>query len=218
LRCGVKYWVERNHRRRVARRATLADDAGIVWLRVEHLKGVSEARAEVREGVVHRVSVGMGVPTFEPKHIPIAAEREVLDAPVAFAGKKYRISCVSTGTAHTVIFVKKSPLDASVPGVSPVIETAPLFPERTSVLWTYVRSRTRLELGIWERGVGETLGCGTGACAAAVVAARLGLCGRKVTVVSKGGQMDVEWQKSGEVLLTGDAVEAFRGVWALGWN
>jgi diaminopimelate epimerase len=155
----------------------------------------------------------MGVPAFDPKKIPVAAEGEVLDDPKEFAGQTYRISCVSTGTAHTVIFVRQSPLGSPAPEISRVIETHPLFPERTSVLWAHVRSGAQLELAIWERGVGETLGCGTGACAAAVVAARLALTGRKVTVVSKGGRMVVEWRRSGEVLLTGDAVEVFRGTW-----
>ena len=208
LRCAVKHWVERHSR--------AALDEGLVWVRVEHLHGVSEARAKLRKRCAGRITIGMGTPTFDPKKIPVASERELLDAPVLIAGRKLRISCVSTGTAHTVILVKKSPLGAPVPEVSRLIETAPLFPGRTSVLWTYVRSRSRLELGIWERGVGETLGCGTGACAAAATTARLGLTGRKVAVDSKGGRLVVEIADTGEVLLSGEAVEVFSAVWVSG--
>jgi diaminopimelate epimerase len=215
LRCAIKYWLENVLPR---------PKDGKTQLLVEQRSGISPAIAVMKEGVMRRVTVSMGLPTFEPSGIPIASDHELVDAPVRIGGKskmarfaqKFRITCISTGSAHTVIFVPRSPLTEAIPRISATIERHPLFPERTNVLWTYVRSRSRLEVGVWERGAGETLGCGTGACAAAVVAARLGLANRKVTIMSKGGEMEVEWAESGAVLLTGDAVEVFRGTWVEG--
>lgn len=204
LRCGVAYWLKANRRPSVSHR-----------VRVEQLWGISDCVAHGRKGNAWRITANMGVPSFDPKKIPLACEQELVDTPVIIAGQRLRISCVTTGSAHTVIFSKRSVLDAPIPPVSRAIEVDPLFPERTNIMWAYVRNRSLIEVRIWERGVSaETLGCGTGACAVAVVAARLGLVNRKVTVLSPGGRQMVEWRKSGEVLLTGEAVELYRGVWA----
>lgn len=210
MRCAVKYWLDS--------RFAVADFpspiAGAPWLQVEHRSGIALATVEREKSVMGRVTVSMGVPSFDPKAIPLDTDTEMVEAPLSVGKEQFRVTSISIGTAHTVIFIEQSPLALPVPEASVAIETHPLFPERTSVLWTYVCDRSHLEIGIWERAVGETLGCGTGACAAAVVAARLGLADRKVTVASKGGESEVSWLDSGEVLLAGEAKEVFRG----GWN
>ncbi|MBM4086047.1 MAG: diaminopimelate epimerase [Planctomycetes bacterium] len=204
LRCVVKYWLEsRAHGLKTGR----------ARLRVEQRPGVTPASAILKNGVVRSVTASMGKASFDPKAIPLARDRELVDEELTMGGETFRMSCVLTGSVHTVIFVDRSPLHSPVPRISPTIETHPLFPERTNVMWTHVRTRSRLEVGIWERGAGETLGCGTGACAVAAVAHRLGLTGRKVRITSRGGQLQVERQPSGALLLTGEAVEVFRGLW-----
>jgi diaminopimelate epimerase len=144
----------------------------------------------------------MGIPRFAPRDLPaiVPADTEhLLDYPLAIDGCDDRaISTVNTGSTHTVLWVEELPDDALFFAVSPRIETHPLFPERTSVLWTKVIDKgsseapARLEVRIWERGVGETLGCGTGACAAATLGlTQSKVSGRSVSVHSKGGTLHI---------------------------
>jgi diaminopimelate epimerase len=162
------------------------------------------------EGVV-AISTHLLPPRFHPREIPALAEGEVIeDYPLTVAGRAVRIACVNTGTTHTIIFDATLPDDALFLEVSPRIETHPMFPERTSVLWAVVASRDEIRVRIWERGVGETLGCGSGAAAVAVLARRAGWADPEVAVVSKGGTLRVRPQPDG-VVLTGQASYVFRG-------
>jgi len=120
-------------------------------------------------------------------------------------------SSISVGTTHTVIFLDEALSDADFLLWSPMIETHELFPERTSVLWCVVRSPVMVEARIWERGAGETLSCGTGACAVAVVGSLLGLTRQRVEVTSGGGDLFAEWPGEGPVKLTGPARIVYRG-------
>jgi diaminopimelate epimerase len=126
------------------------------------------------------------------------------------------VTSLSTGTTHTVIFVDELPHDKIFEELSPAIENHPWFPERTSVLWTKVLSAGALQLRIWERGAGETLACGTGACAAAAVAWRTGRCdANEISVQSKGGLLKVRQNERGEITLAGKVRLVFQGelVW-----
>jgi len=119
---------------------------------------------------------------------------------------------LSTGTTHTVIFVDELPEEKYFQEVSPTIENHPWFPERTSVLWTKVLSRNEVKVRIWERGAGETLACGTGACAVAAAAWRTKRCdGEEIKVQSKGGILRVKQNDVGELLLAGDVKLVFEG-------
>jgi diaminopimelate epimerase len=144
----------------------------------------------------------MGIPRFAPRDLPaiVPSESEhLLDYPLTIDGcGDQTISTVNTGSTHTVLWVEELPDDALFFAVSPRIETHPLFPERTSVLWTKVIDKgsseapAQLKVRIWERGVGETLGCGTGASAAATLAlTQSKVSGRSVLVHSKGGTLQV---------------------------
>jgi diaminopimelate epimerase len=162
------------------------------------------------EGVV-AISTHLLPPRFHPREIPALAEGEFIeDYPLTVAGRTVRIACVNTGTTHTIIFDATLPDDALFLEVSPRIETHPMFPERTSVLWAVVASRDEIRVRIWERGVGETLGCGSGAAAVAVLAHRAGWVDPEVAVMSKGGTLQVRPQPDG-VMLTGQASHVFRG-------
>jgi diaminopimelate epimerase len=165
----------------------------------------------LHEGSVEAISTQLPPPRFHPREIPALADGAFIeDYPLTVAGRTVRIACVNTGTTHTVIFGATLPDEELFREVSPRIETHPMFPERTSVLWAVVASRDEIRVRIWERGVGETLGCGSGAAAVAVLAHRAGWVDAEVNVVSKGGALQVRPQPDG-VVLTGQASYVFRG-------
>lgn len=154
-------------------------------------------------------------PRFHPREIPAYAQSELIeDYPLTIAGHNLRIACVNTGTTHTIIFTDTLPDDDQFLEISPRLETHPMFPERTSVLWAVIASRREARVRIWERGVGETLGCGSGAAAVGVLAYRAGYTEPRVTVVSKGGTLQVETRDDG-ISLTGTANTRFVGEYCL---
>jgi len=163
------------------------------------------------------ITTDMGIPHFAPADLPMTApgRARVLDFPLPLDADFLCVSVVSTGTTHTVVFVDELPNDERFLRLSPRIENHPLFPERTSVLWTKVEPPNALRLRIWERGVGETLGCGTGACAAAVLARVQGKINGfgPVAVASKGGTLHVDWAggTNDPISLTGRAHVVYAG-------
>jgi diaminopimelate epimerase len=157
------------------------------------------------------VSVDMGVPDFAPASLPFDATREADVYPLRVGESELQISAVSMGNPHAVIQVP-SVNDAPVDTVGPAVENHSRFPQRTNVGFMEVVSRARIRLRVFERGVGETLACGTGACAAVAVGRRLGLLDTEVTVEARGGQMLVRWPGPGEHLwMTGPAVKVYEG-------
>jgi diaminopimelate epimerase len=138
------------------------------------------------------VAVDMGRVSFDSAAIPVAgARREVLDEPLDVGGQQLRFSAATIGNPHCVIF-RDSPSELEARTLGPLIETHPLFPNRTNVQFVRVVSRFRLSLEIWERGSGYTLASGSSSCAAAAVARRLGLCERSLTVEMPGGELAIE--------------------------
>ncbi len=183
------------------------------------LSGTIETLAGVRDFRVHpdgTITTGMGVPRFAPADLPMNAPgSRVLDYRLPLGESFFPVSVISTGTTHTVVFVDELPGDETFLRVSPRVENHPLFPERTSVLWTVAKPPGTLHLRIWERGAGETLGCGTGACAAAVLArvqGKINAAG-SVAVTSKGGTLHVDWAggEADPVYLTGRAHVVYEG-------
>lgn len=183
---------------------------------IETLGGrIVPVQIHLREGAVDAITTVLPPPRFHPRDIPALANGEVIeDFPITVAEHNLRIACVNTGTTHTVIFSATLPDDALFQEVSPRLETHPMFPERTSVLWAVVASRHEVRVRIWERGVGETLGCGSGAGAVGVLAYRAGWTEPEVVVVSKGGKLKVRPTESG-IALTGQANTLFEGVFHL---
>lgn len=158
----------------------------------------------------------MGTPRFAPADLPMRLDGPgpILDVPLDVDGETLPVSVVSTGTTHTVLFVEHLPDDARFSRLSPLIGHHPVFPERTSVLWTVVEGPDKLRLRIWERGVGETLGCGTGACAAAVLArVQNKASSPEIAVASRGGTLRVAWPGGADdpILLTGPAEVVYTG-------
>jgi diaminopimelate epimerase len=159
------------------------------------------------------VTLNLGVPMFDPARIPVKAANALgIALPVPDLGE-LQLDAVNTGTTHTVAWGIWPEKPSLFEGISRWIETHPTFPERTSVLWTRVESDHRLRMRIWERGVGETLACGTGACAAAVLALMRGkVQPGEIVVASAGGEQRVRWEGEGTpVFLTGPALSVFEG-------
>jgi diaminopimelate epimerase len=167
------------------------------------------------------VTVEMGEPRFTPAEIPLAhssqpsihdTQKSTLNPQIlTIDGEPLEMFPLSTGTTHSILFIDELPDDERFFRLSRKIEHHPLFPERTSVMWTKLEGRDRLRLRIWERGVGETWGCGTGACAAAVAAKLRGFTGDEPVVASKGGELRITWPGEGAILMTGPAEYVFTG-------
>jgi diaminopimelate epimerase len=162
-----------------------------------------------------RVRVDMGAPIFEPAAIPIRWEGpEALHAKLEVDGEVVEATCLSMGNPHAVLFVD-DPERAPVTTLGPRLETHEAFPNRANVEFVRVASPRRVEMRVWERGVGETLACGTGACAAAVASRLIGGADAAMVVSLPGGELEIEWEGShGDdkpVFMTGPAVRSFEG-------
>lgn len=181
--------------------------------RVETLAGtiVPEIIEETRDGVT-QVCVDMGEPVLAPHSIPFDVEGDMaVSVPLTADDKQFRVTAVSMGNPHAVIVVDR--LTGDEPAVfGSSIETHPLFPVKTNVEFVEVVSPAEVKMRVWERGAGETLACGTGACATAVATHLLGLTGRKVKVGLKGGDLAIAWNESdNHIMKTGPATLAFEG-------
>ena len=181
------------------------EDAGT--LRMDSLGGLVNAR--IRDNGL--VSVDMGVPNFDPKALPFIAEREADLYPIGVLGQQFEIGAVSMGNPHAVLRVP-SVASAPVDSVGPAMENHPRFPKRANIGFMEVVDSGHIRLRVFERGVGETRACGTGACGAVAVGRRLGLLGSSVQVDLPGGRLTVEWEGLDKPLwLTGPAEKVFEG-------
>jgi diaminopimelate epimerase len=157
------------------------------------------------------VTVDVGAPRLGWKQVPLAHEMDTTNFLIEVGGSSVPVSAVSMGNPHCVLFVPDAQ-NAPVTSLGPKIEHLPLFPNRTNVEFAQVLDPGKIRMRVWERGVGVTLACGTGACATAVAAIRRGLTGRKVEVVLDGGSLMIEWREAdGHVLMTGPTAAPFRG-------
>jgi diaminopimelate epimerase len=164
-------------------------------------------------GMVDRVSVDMGAPSFGRADLPMTGEGEALKEPFEVAGLTFEATCLSMGNPHVVVYVDD--VDAApVSTVGPLLERHPAFPNRTNVEFVQVVDQHTLRQRTWERGVGETLACGTGACAVTVASQIRGLTGGRVVVGLRGGPLELEWSPGGTVRMTGPAREVAHGTLA----
>ena len=159
----------------------------------------------------HQVEVDMGQPIFEPQRIPLRREEQALEYSLDVGGQTLRIGALSMGNPHAVLRVEELD-DATVARLGPAIEAHADFPERVNAGFMVVESPERIRLRVFERGVGETLACGSGACAAVVHGHRMGWLQRRVTVELPGGKLTVDWPGDGAgVRLTGPTAISFEG-------
>lgn len=163
------------------------------------------------DGTMHLATVDMGVPALAPGDIPTTLPGEqVFECPLETPFGTFQITAVSMGNPHIVIWVDDID-DAPVETVGPYIETHESFPDRTNVEFAQFLGDDTIALRVWERGVGETLACGTGACATLVAASLSCLVGRTATVRLPGGELDIRWDEGGHVYMTGPATQVFLG-------
>lgn len=182
---------------------------------VETLSGIKTLRLFREEGVVTGVSVDMGRASFDPAVIPVLHPgKEMVEESVTVLGKEYRMTAVSMGNPHAVIFLKGvSALDLERMG--PTFETLPIFPERVNTEFAEVKDDHTIVMRVWERGSGETYACGTGACATVAAAVKTGRvkAGEEITVRLLGGDLIITVDQNYAVTMTGGATEVYQGVY-----
>lgn len=181
---------------------------------VETLGGIKYLDLTVEEGKVRLVRVDMGKPIFSPARIPVIAKGErVVDEPIKVGDTTYRMTCVSMGNPHAVVFVDD--VDGlPIEKIGPLFENHERFPRRVNTEFVKVIDEGTALMRVWERGSAETLACGTGACAVAVACSLNGLTGDEVTVKLLGGDLQIQWDKEKEtVFMTGPAEVVFDGTW-----
>ena len=197
--------------------AKLVHDHGICQkprLLLETGRGLLPVDLEVKGGKVSRARVEMGQPILQAALIPTTlAGDPPIEQPVETPWGTVKLTCVSMGNPHAVAFVDKI-TDQLVHEVGKYLETCSAFPKRANIEFVEVVARNRFVMRVWERGSGETLACGTGACAVAVAGILTGRLDRKCTGKLLGGELELEWPGEGQtVYMTGPATEVFSGIW-----
>ncbi len=179
---------------------------------VETLAGIKYLDLTVEDGKVKLVKVDMGSPKLVPAEIPIVADGEsVIDEPIDVNGTEYRMTGVSMGNPHAVVYVDDV-RELNLEKIGPAFENHKRFPKRVNTEFVKVLDRHTVEMRVWERGSGETMACGTGACAVAVACSLNGFTEDKVTVKLLGGDLQIEWDKAADtVYMTGPAEVSFDG-------
>lgn len=203
-RCIAKYVYERG-----------LTDKRVVSL--ETLAGIKILHLDVVDGVVTSVTVDMGVPELTPANIPVASSNPELKVSELenFGDFSYRVTGVSMGNPHAVIFVDEI-TDEQVLGRGPLLEVAGIFPRKANIEFAKVVDRHTIDMRVWERGTGETLACGTGACATAVAAVLNNLTDRKVLLRLRGGNLTIFWDpETDHVMMTGQAAFICDGIFYL---
>jgi diaminopimelate epimerase len=200
IRCVGKYVYD--HGMTKSRNITVDTPAGIKTLEL-HLNTA---------GRVDLVKVDMGEPVLLPKDIPVNSPLEkFIDQPVQVGDSVFRVTCVSMGNPHAISFVEDV-TNFPIETVGPLMENHPLFPQRTNAEFVQVIDKTRLKMRVWERGTGETMACGTGACAVLVASCLNGVSDRRAVIELPGGELMIDWDiQSNHVFKTGSATFVFSG-------
>jgi len=183
-------------------------------LSIETLSGIKYLSLEISDQKVISVEVDMGKPTIKPSEIPVKSDLDTfIDQPITVGDASYAVTAVSMGNPHAVVFMDD--IDSlDLKSIGPLFERHPLFPERINTEFVTVLSPGHIKMRVWERGSGETLACGTGACASVVACVLNGKCkkGETVTVSLLGGELAITWREDGTVLKKGPAAKVFDGV------
>lgn len=181
-------------------------------LKIETLAGIKELKLNLKEGKVDTVKVDMGTPIFEAKKIPVVSNEEIVrNLELEIYKKKFKFTCLSMGNPHAVAFIENVE-NLEVEKYGSKIEINEKFPKKTNVEFIEIVNKKHIKMRVWERGAGETLACGTGACASVVAGVTNNLLEEKVTVELLGGRLEIEWNKENKhVYMTGPAVTVFEG-------
>jgi diaminopimelate epimerase len=211
IRCLARYVYDRD---------MIGDSAD--QISVETIVGIRQLKLYKENGKLVDVQADMGRPAFKPEEIPVDIEpgsesvlciNNMMEYPVNIDDLKLSLNLISMGNPHAVYFQKSPVVDFPLSLIGPKVEHYKIFPKRTNFEVARMIGRTEVEVRTWERGVGETLACGSGACAVAVAAQLRSYVDNKVKVKLLGGTLELEWDGAGEVLMTGPAETVFHGEW-----
>ena len=201
--------------------AKLAYELGLIereTATIETLSGIKSLKLNITKGKVNNVEVDMGEPILIPEKIPIIKNESVriedkkIKAKFKINKKEFEFTCVSIGNPHAVTFVKDlSKIEINKYG--PIFENLNIFPEKTNVEFVEIVDKDNIKMRVWERGTGETLACGTGACSSVVAGYLNNFTNRKVNVELLGGNLGVEWRSNNHIYMNGPAVTVFKGEW-----
>lgn len=199
--------------------AKLAYELGLICeeiTTIETLSGIKTLKLNIVKGKVKTVEVDMGAPILDATKIPVSSSTKIEDkkvnAEVKVKNKKIELTCVSMGNPHAVTFVNDIK-NFKVAEYGPILENADIFPEKANIEFVEVVDKNNIKMRVWERGSGETLACGTGACSSVVASSLNGYTDRKVNVQLLGGNLEIEWKPNNHVHMTGPAVTVFKGEW-----
>lgn len=183
---------------------------------IETLSGIKTLDISVSDGVAVGASVDMGIASFDPASIPVISDGEMIASPLTVCGREYRLTAVSMGNPHAVIFLPEvASLDLEA--IGPHFENLPIFPQRVNTEFVRVIDERTLEMRVWERGSGETFACGTGSCATVAAAVRCGYCkaGDEVTVRLLGGELAITCGADYRMIMRGGAEKVYEGVYEI---
>ena len=201
IRCVAKYVYDNN----------MTDKTDIA---IETLSGIKHIKVEVKDGKVTRATVNMGEPILRPFEIPTSFDGDiVIDRPITVDGKDVKVTCVSMGNPHCITFVEDVK-SLNLECIGPNFENFEAFPDRINTEFIELVDKNTIKMRVWERGSGETLACGTGACASVVACVLCGHCKKDedVRVILLGGELTIKWDsKSNNVFMTGPATTVFTG-------
>lgn len=201
IRCVGKYIYDEG----IARKDTVT---------VDTLSGIKTLKVECENGKASQLTVDMGAPILTPRDVPVLFDGDIMiNEPIEILGKEYRITAVSMGNPHAVVFLDNV-ADLDLEKIGPVFEKNPIFPEQVNTEFIKVIDSETLEMRVWERGSGETFACGTGACAAAVASVLNGYSqkGAEVKVRLKCGELAITYDDDGHVYMRGPAAKVYDGV------
>jgi len=200
LRCFARYIIDHG----------LADASEIT---IETIAGIRTVETCTGDWL----KVNMGMPNFRPEDIPVSIDKvdiiPILDYLISIDGREFPLSFVSVGNPHAVCFIEESVIDFPLFEIGPVIEHYSIFPQRINFEVANILSRKEIRARVWERGAGETLACGSGACAIAIAAKLHDYIDSPVNIELPGGVLSVEWDGKGEAYLSGGAQLIFKGEW-----
>ncbi|MFO0945801.1 MAG: diaminopimelate epimerase [Planctomycetota bacterium] len=201
IRCVAKYLYDH----RIAPKERLTIETG---------RGPLTLELEIEKGKMQRATVNMRQPILKSAEIPTTLPGDPpLNAPVQIGGRSFQVTCVSMGNPHAITYVDE-PTDDWVHGIGPQVEVSPLFPRRINAEFVQVLGPAEIRMRVWERGSGETLACGTGACAVAVAGVLTGRTERRIVAHLPGGDLELVWSEADNcVYMTGPATEVFSGEW-----
>ena len=180
---------------------------------IETLAGIKTLKLTIKDGKVEKARVDMGEPILEPNKIPvISKEMPVKNLKLKIEDKEFNFTAVSMGNPHAITFIDEDVKEFELEKYGKPVEINDAFPKRTNVEFINIVNRNNIKMRVWERGAGETLACGTGACASAVASALNGYTDRNVNVELLGGTLEIEWnEENNHVYMTGSATTVFEG-------